>query len=136
MTTQANKRLVQRYYDEVLTQRNVAVLDELVASSFVSYLPNGTAIPLDHYKHAIAMSHAAFPDLRVTIEDQVAEADKVVTRWRATGTHQGTFVDLPATGKMATITAIHIHRVADGKLIEHWEEINLFGLMQQLGVLS
>jgi steroid delta-isomerase-like uncharacterized protein len=135
MSTIANKTLVRRYYDDVLTQRDTTLLDTLLAPSFVSYLPNGTPISRDQYVQAIAMSHNAFPDLQVTIHDQIAEGEKVVTRWSARGTHLGTFAGIPATGKPITVTAMHIHRVADGKLMEHWEEINLFSVMQQLGVL-
>jgi len=78
----------------------------------------------------------AFPDLVVTVLDQVAEADRVATRWQARGTHHGVFAGVPATGRPVTITAIHIHRVADGKLAEHWEAINLLPLLQQLGVVG
>ena len=131
MSTRATKALVRRYYDEVLNQRNLAVLDELLAPTFVSYLPTGAALP----EQAIRMSHAAFPDLHVTIEDQIAEEDKVVTRYRAQGTHAADFAGIPATNKPLTVTAIHIHRVANGKLVEHWEAINLFGMLQQLGVI-
>jgi steroid delta-isomerase-like uncharacterized protein len=136
MSTHANKALVRRYYDEVLNRRNLAVLDDLLAPTFVSYLPNGGALQRDHYQQAIRLSHATFPDLHVTIEDQIAEDDKVVTRYRAQGTHAADFAGIPATNKPVIVTAIHIHRVANGKLVEHWEAINLFGLLQQLGVIA
>jgi steroid delta-isomerase-like uncharacterized protein len=136
MSTHATKALVRRYYDEVLNQRNLAVLDELLAPTFVSYLPTGAALPRDHYEQAIRMSHAAFPDLHVTIEDQIAEEDKVVTRYRAQGTHAADFAGIPATHKPVIVTAIHVHRIANGKLVEHWEAINLFGMLQQLGVIG
>jgi predicted ester cyclase len=79
-------------------------------------------------------SHRAFPDLVVVVLDQLAEGDKVATRWRASGTHQGPFAGIAATGRPVTITAMHLHRVADGQLIEHWEEIDLLRLLRQLGV--
>ena len=68
------------------------------------------------------------------MQDQVAEADKVVTRWSATGTHAGDFAGVPATGRR--VTGIHIHRVRHGRLIEHWEELDLLGVLRQLGVPS
>ncbi len=122
---ESNKTLVRRYYDEVLNQRQLPVFDELADPSFVSYLPSGEPLNLQGYRQAIAGSLAVFPDLMVTIEDQIAEGDKVVTRWRVQGTPQVAFAGIEPTGKAITITAIHIHRVDNGKLIEHWEAINL-----------
>jgi steroid delta-isomerase-like uncharacterized protein len=72
----------------------------------------------------------------VAVHDQVAEDDKVVTRWSATGTHSGDFVGVPASGRLITVTGIHIHRVRHGRLVEHWEELNMLGVLRQLGVLS
>ena len=136
MSTEANKALVRRYYTEVLNQRNIAVLDELCSPTFVSHASAGAKIGLAQYRQAIMASHTAFPDLVVTVEDQIAEGDKVVTCWTAQGTHQGPFAGVPPTGKRVTVTAIHIHRVDNGKIVEHWEEINLLGLMQQLGLFQ
>ena len=75
-------------------------------------------------------------DLLVTVHDQMAEDDRVATRWSATGTHAGDFAGVPATGRLVTVSGIHIHRVRHGRLVEHWEELNLLGLLRQLGVLS
>ena len=75
----------------------------------------------------------AFPDIQLTIEDQIAEGDKVVTRWRARGTHQGNFQDIAPTNREVVITGIIISRIEGGKDVESWEEVNLLGLMQQLG---
>ena len=72
----------------------------------------------------------------VTVHDQVAEDDKVATLWSATGTHAEDFAGVPATGRLVAISGIHIHRVRHGRLIEHWEELNLLGVLRQLGVLS
>ena len=123
--SESNKSLVRRYYEQVLNQRQPQVFDELADPSFVSYLANGNSINIQVYKQAIAGSLAAMPDLQVTIEDQIAEGDKVVTRWRAKGTPQVEFAGIKPQGRPLTITAIHIHRVKDNKLIEHWEAINL-----------
>jgi steroid delta-isomerase-like uncharacterized protein len=136
MTTTANKALVSRYYDEVLTQRNLAALDDLLAPDFASWLPDGTRLGRAEYREAVLASHQAFPDLAVEVLDQLGEGDKVATRWRATGTHRGPFAGIPATGRSVTITAMHLHRVADTKLLEHWEEIDLLRLMRQLGALG
>jgi steroid delta-isomerase-like uncharacterized protein len=136
MTTTANKALVTRYYDEVLNQRNLAALDGLLAPAFASWLPDGTRLGRAEYRDAVLASHQAFPDLVVEVLDQLAEGDKVATRWRASGTHRGPFAGIPATGRPVRITAMHLHRVVDGKLTEHWEEIDLLRLMRQLGVLG
>lgn len=135
MSLDANKALVQRYYHEVLNQRNLALLDRLCAATFRSYLPDGSSATLEQYKQAVAVSLAAFPDLQVVLHDQIAEGDKVVTRWSAQGSHQGSFAGLPASGKSVTVSAIHIHRVSAARLVEHWEAIDLLGLLQQLGVV-
>jgi len=123
--SESNKSLVRRYYEQVLNQRQPQIFDELADPGFVSYLANGNSINIQVYKQAIAGSLAAMPDLQVTIEDQIAEGDKVVTRWRAKGTPQVEFAGIKPQGRPLTITAIHIHRVKDNKLIEHWEAINL-----------
>ena len=128
--SELNKALVRRYYDEVLNQRRLQVFDELASPNFVSYLTSGDYINLQVYKQAIAGSLAAMPDLQVSIQDQIAEGDKVVTRWMAKSTPQVEFAGIKPTGKAVTITAIHIHRVQDGKLVEHWEAINLHSVKQ------
>jgi len=130
-----NKALVRRYYDEVLTARNRSVR-QLLDSSFVSHASGGSEVGAEAYAAAVDATFAAFPDLAVTVHDQVAEEDKVVTRWSATGTHNGDFAGVPASGRLITVTGIHIHRVRHGRLVEHWEELNLFGVLRQLGVLS
>ncbi len=130
-----NKALVRRYYEEVLNGRDLSVVAELFAPAFVSYTPSGRSVDLAEYVRAIGVSHAALPNLHVTIEDQFAEGDRVVTRWSATGTHRGPFAGIAPTGKAITVTAMHIHRIADGKLAEHWEQFDLYGLLRQLGAL-
>jgi|SRR6266498_1117620 predicted ester cyclase len=130
MSESNNKALVRRYYEDVLNQRQLHVFDELADRDFVSYLADGSSIGLNIYKQAISGTLAAIPDLQVIIEDQFAEGDKVATRWQATGTPQVEFAGIKPNGKPVTITAIHIHRVQAGKLIEHWEAINLHAVKQ------
>jgi predicted ester cyclase len=124
------KSLVRRYYEEVLNQHQVQLLDDLAAPGFVSYLADGSRIGLKIYRQAVLRTLAAIPDLKVTIEDQIAEADKVVTRWKAAGTPQVEFASLKPDGRSITITAIHIHRLQNEKFIEHWEAINLHAVQQ------
>lgn len=130
MSESENKVLVRRYYEEVLNERQLQVFDELADPTFISYLADGSGIGLDVYKQAIRGTLAAIADLHVSIEDQITENDKVVTRWKAKGTPQVEFAGIKPTGRTVTITAIHIHRVQDGKLMEHWEAINLHAVNQ------
>jgi len=135
VSEEENKAIVRRYYDEVLTGRNLKVADELFAPDFVSHSPSGKVVDLTTYLQAVSMSHSAFLDLNVTVEDQIAEGNRVVTRWTAHGTQTGIYMGIPPTGRELTVSAIHIHRLADGRLVEHWEQIDTFGALQQLGVL-
>ena len=135
-----SKALVRRYYNEVLTGGDRQLLARLLDPSFVSHVSGGPDagpdVGAEAYTAAVDATHAAFPDLVVTVHDQVAEDDKVVTRWSATGTHAGDFAGVPATGRPVAVSGIHIHRVRHGRLIEHWEELNLLGVLRQIGVLS
>jgi steroid delta-isomerase-like uncharacterized protein len=131
-----NKALVRRYVEEVLNKKNLALVDELFASTFIDHdssMPeaNGPA----GVKRLAAMVHLGFPDLHFTIEDMVAEGDKVVYRYSVRGTHENDFMGIVATGKQINMTGIHIYRVGDGKLQEEWENWDMLGLMRQLGVL-
>jgi predicted ester cyclase len=130
MSESENKNLVRRYYEEVLNEGQLQVFDELADPSFISYLADGSGIGLDVYKQAIRGTLAAIADLHVSIEDQIMENDKVVTRWKAKGTPKVEFAGIKPNGGPVTITAIHIHRIQDGKLMEHWEAINLHAINQ------
>jgi steroid delta-isomerase-like uncharacterized protein len=131
----ANKALAARYYDEVLSGRDLGALDELLADDFTSWTMGGAQVDGAAYRQAVAASHRAFSDLRVTVLDQVAEGDKVVTRWRAEGVNDGDFAGLPATGRRVALAAIHVHRVDGGRLAEHWEALDQLDLLRQLGAL-
>jgi steroid delta-isomerase-like uncharacterized protein len=136
MSIEHNKTLVRRYVEEVLNQKNLAVVDELFAPSFVDHdssMPEARGP--EGIKRVAAMVHASFPDLHFTIEDMIAEEDKVVYRYTARGTHEKDFMGIPATGKQISFTGIHIYRVDDGKLQEEWENWDTLGLMRQLGVI-
>jgi predicted ester cyclase len=125
-----NKSLVRRYYEEILNGRQIQVVDDLIDPGFVNYLSDGNRIDLEIYKQALRTTLSILPDLHVTIEDQIAEGDKVVTRLKATGTPQTEYAGIKPTGKPVTVTAIHIHRVQNGKLVELWEAINLHAVGQ------
>ena len=135
MSTEDNKAAIRRGIEEVWNQKNVAIVDEIAAPDYVSHSPTMTTHGLEQYKQLVMMYFAAFPDLHLTIEDEIAEGDKVVTRVTARGTHQGSFMGIPPTGKHAVVTGIVIDRFANGKTVEAWTNLDDLGLLQQLGVI-
>ena len=136
MSTEANKVSVRRFYDEVFNKKNRAAIDEFIDLHHVDHAaPPGTPGGLKGVKQTLNMYLTAFPDLHFTVEDMIAEGDRVVTRLTCRGTQQGAFMGIPPTGKQATVTAIDINRYAGGKSVEHWLEMDTLGMMQQLGVI-
>ena len=135
MSTEDNKAVVRRLIEEGFNQRNLAIFDELYAPDFVYYLGSTTIQGREPYKQFTSMNFTAFPDVHFTIEDQVAEADKVVTRWTWRGTHQGPFQGIPPTGKHVMVTGIDISRFEGGKSVEHWLNMDTLGMLQQIGVI-
>jgi len=132
---EANRVTVRRYYEEILNQRNLALVEELFASDFTSHLRSGES-DLPTYVASIKRSLLAFPDLHVTIGVQVAEGEIVATRWSAQGTHEGVFGNVQPTGRVITLEAMDFHRLSDGKIREHWQQMDLMGILQQIGTLS
>jgi steroid delta-isomerase-like uncharacterized protein len=136
MSTEENKAIVRRYLDEAWIKKNVSVIDELMASDYARYLP-GQPKPLDRegQKQRIAGFHKAMPDLDFVVDDLFAEGDRVVFRVTIRGTHQGAFMGVAPTGKQVTVTAIDIARLENGKIVDHWGQMDMLGLMQQLGLI-
>jgi steroid delta-isomerase-like uncharacterized protein len=136
MSLEANKELIHAYVETIFNQRQVDRADELVAPDYVDHaaLP-GQAPGLQGAKSKWAMYLAGIPDLRVTIEELVAEGDKVAVRRSYAGTHRGELLGIPPTGKQMRLGGISIFRLADGKIAEQWEQLDRLALMQQLGVL-
>lgn len=136
MSTEDNKALDRRGFEEVWNQGNLAVIDELSAENVVTHNPPGPPMQgTEAFKQFIQMYRSAFPDTQMTVEDQIAEGDKVVTRWTARGTHQGELMGIPATGKQVTVTGISVSRWANGKTVESWSNFDTLGMLQQLGVV-
>ncbi len=134
MTTEENKASGRRFVDEVLNRGNLAVIDELTGPNFVDHsLPPGVPPGNEGFKAFVTMFRAAFPDLHYTIDDEIAEGDRVVQRSTGHGTMKGDFQGMPASGKEATWEAIHILRFADGKYVEHWAVTDTLSMLQQLG---
>jgi steroid delta-isomerase-like uncharacterized protein len=136
MGLEESKMLARRYMTEVWDKGNLEAVDELVAPTFIDHNPPpGLPSDRDGLKQSVTLFRTAFPDLKSTIEDLVAEGDKVVGRIVARGTHRGEFQGIQPTGKPVTIEGIFIGRVAGGKLMESWEQFDAAGLLQQLGAL-
>ncbi|MGB3717447.1 MAG: ester cyclase [Candidatus Promineifilaceae bacterium] len=135
--SEENKAIVRRFYEEFANQGILSVAEELVAPDFVDHNPPGPdfAPGLEGLKQVFTMFRLAFPDMILTVEDQIAEGDKVVTRLTSRGTHKGELMGVPPTGKTITIGLIDIFRVEGGQLAEHWGESDTMGMMQQLGVV-
>ena len=134
MGTQENQANARRFLEEVVNRGNVAVIDELSSPSFVDHTaPPGVPAGNEGFKAFITMFRAAFPDLRYTIDDEIAEGDKVVERVTASGTMKGDFQGMPASGKTATWSEIHITRFENGKAVEHWGVADQLGMLAQLG---
>jgi steroid delta-isomerase-like uncharacterized protein len=134
MSTEQNKAIVRRFLEEYTP----AVVDELLVPNYIHHdpsLPPELQRGRDAYKQINNMFHAAFPDLQVTVEDLVAEGNKVAARWNWGGTHQGEMMGIPATRKHVAATGTSIHRVAEGKIVESWFNFDALGMMRQLGVV-
>ncbi len=135
MSTEENKKLVRRY-QEAYNSGKLGELDNILASDLISHnhmpgVPTGLA--------GAKMVHqgllTSFPDSKTTIEDLVAEGDRVMVRGTATGTHKGPFGGAPPTGKSFKVTTMSVFRIANGKIVEHWGVIDGTGVMQQLGLM-
>ncbi len=135
MSTQANKAIVRRLIEAAWNQGNLAVIDELIAPDYVLHIDAPGPGGREGYKQDVAMHRSAFPDLQFTIDDLVAEGDKVVLRATLRGTHQGEYIGIPPTDKAITLTAISVRRIADGQIAEEWVELDMLGLLQQFGVI-
>ena len=135
MSTEENKALYRRYV-EAWNKHNVAAMEELYAPDFVVHGPAAFGdMDLAAMKLLTAAWYAAFPDQHYTVEDLIAEGDKVVCRFTCRGTHQGEFMGIPPTGNVVTYTGIHISRVAGGKCVEDWRSADVLGFLQQLGAI-
>jgi steroid delta-isomerase-like uncharacterized protein len=136
MAAEQNKAIVRRIYEEMFIKRNMHIVDELVAADYVDHnAPPGLPRGREGLKQQATLYLTAFPDMRMTFEDMIAEGDKVITRWAVKGTHKGDLMGIPATNKQVAISGIAIDCIANGKAVEHWEIFDQLGMMQQLGVI-
>lgn len=138
MLLDTNKTVSRRFFDEVFGQGKLNVLDEIIAKDHVNSGPGtlpGLPVGPEGTKQLVTVYRNAFPDLRFTVDEQIAEGDKVVTRWTGHGTHKGELAGIPATGKSSTVTGLSVDKFVNGKITESWGIFDQFGMMQQLGVI-
>jgi steroid delta-isomerase-like uncharacterized protein len=136
VSTENNKALVRREYEDGVNKKDFGIRDEVLAGNYIAHFPGLPALKgIEAFRQFTAAFFTAFPDLQTTIEDLIAEGDKVAIRQTWRGTHKGNFLGIPPTGKQVTFTSNEFYRVADGELAEEWVELDMLGLMQQLGAI-
>jgi predicted ester cyclase len=136
MSAEENKAIVRRYVEEVGNEGNLDPADEIF-DSYLAHQPDGSTLERgpEDVKRFMGEFRSAFSALHTTIEDQIAEGDKVVTRWRMRGTHEGEFRGIAPTAKELDITGIGIFRFSGAKVVESWDNFDQLGMMRQLGVI-
>lgn len=138
MSSETNKTLSRRFFEEVFGNGELNVLDEIFVRDHVNDGPGaipGQPTGPEDTKKLVTVYRTAFPEVHFTIDEQIAEGDKVVTRWTGRGTHQRELMGIPATGNSATVSGITVDRILNGKIAESWGIFDQFGMFQQLGVI-
>lgn len=136
MTTESNKQVMSRFL-EFINTASEALADELISPDAVFHVP-GRADPVkgpEGYLEIIAMMRSGFPDIQWSLEETIAEGDKVAARFIMRGTHKGPFFGVPATGRAIQVQAMNIYRLSDGKFVEERGQPDLLGLLQQIGAI-
>ncbi|HXW00990.1 MAG TPA: ester cyclase [Anaerolineae bacterium] len=136
MSTETNKAVVMRWQKMWYPQTDLGDLEEFIAADFVSHsMPPGISSDIAGIRQWVGIFHKAFPDAEGGVDQVVAEGDKVAVRFIGTGTHQGDLFGIPPTGKPIRTTGINIFRLEAGKIVEHWNNADDLGVLQQLGVI-
>jgi steroid delta-isomerase-like uncharacterized protein len=135
-TVAQNRAVVGRFVDEVVGGRNLAAVDELVAPECVYHGPGMVVRGPGGLRDLIGMLRGAFPDWRETVEDVIAEGDRVAFRVTGSGTQSGPFMGVPPSGARATIMGIDLARLAGGRIVEHWANFDQLGMLQQIGAMA
>lgn len=136
MSEEENSALVRRFVEEIFNQGKLEVAEEILAPGYVHHDPTTSEFGsgIEGFKQMISVYRQAF-DLKIVLEDQIVTEEKVVDRWVGHGTHRGEFMGMAPTGKTISTTGISIHRIADGKIAETWNNYDAFGTFQQLGIV-
>ena len=136
MSAEENKALVNRFVEEFWNEGNMSAADELMAPDAKIHLPTGEVVNPEGLKSFAAMWRGAFPDWHSTVEELIAEEDRVAERWTGRGTHLGELQGIPPTGKRVEAPGSVFYQIADGKIVEFRGQLDMMGLMQQLGVIA
>jgi len=135
MSAEENKQLVRRFVEEFWNEGNADAADELMAPDAEIHMPTGEVVDLDGLKGFAATFHGSFPDWHSTLEELVAEGDRVAERWTGRGTHLGELQGIPPTGKRVEAPGSVFYRLVEGKIVEFRGQLDMMGLMQQLGAM-
>ena len=129
--------LSRRIFEDVWNRKNLDAIDDLISANYIHHDANSPAASgIDGYKQFVNYYMNAFPDAHFTIDDAFTDSQTEVTRWTVVGTHEGELAGIARTGRRFSVTGISIARIANGKIIESWNNWDALGLMQQLGVVS
>lgn len=138
MSTETNKAVCRRMLDQLYNQHRPDLVPEFFTEDLVLHIGRASpdlAIGIEGFKERVNMALRAFPDIQITVDDEIAAGEKVVVRWTVTGTHQGEFGDIPPTGEAVTRAGVAIYRLVDGKIAENWLFADDLDFMRQLGAL-
>jgi predicted ester cyclase len=138
MTLQDNKRLARRFYEDVLNTGKLELLDDVLSDNFIDHPPSGEGVPgIPSFREFVKMVAGAFPDLRIQVNDVLAEGSKVAVRLTVHGTHQGVLMgEIEPSGKDAMWTGIDILEIESDKITARWSERDLLGMMRQIGAIE
>jgi steroid delta-isomerase-like uncharacterized protein len=136
MSVEENKAVVRRWFQEI-DKGDLDIIDEMLHADYVDHNPPLPGLPSgrEGVRESSRILLAAFPDAVHTIEDQIAEGDKVMTRLKVRGTFLGECIGFKPTGKTVEVSGVAVHRVRDGKLVEHWAQLDMAGFMRQIGAI-
>ena len=134
MSIEDTKAIGNRFI-AIFNEQNPAIADEIFAPNFTARLPSAPALDREGWKAYLGIFRTGFPDLYLEAEDMVATDDRLIIRVILHGTHQGDFQGMAPTGKRVAFTGIAMFRIADGQAVEHWGEMDILGMMQQLGAI-
>jgi steroid delta-isomerase-like uncharacterized protein len=135
MTAKTNAESVRRALDAAWNRGDLDPLAHLTAPDHRDQERDGVEIGWEHVAESIRAYRAAFPDVRMSFDQQISADNHVVTRWTASGTHQGELAGIAATGRVAAVTGIFIHRISSGRIAETWTSFDELGLLRQIGVI-
>jgi steroid delta-isomerase-like uncharacterized protein len=132
----SNKKLVNRLFSEAMNERKFEILNELIHSEYINHTFPGDASGPEGLKNILGMFDAAFPDMKITVEDIIEDGNKLATYGYWRGTHKGNFQGVSGTGKNVKVDYIDIWKIKDGKLHENWVQMDIAGLLHQLGAIK